>query len=203
MRISLLHRKEKLILTAIEIIDELGIQKLTTREIAKREEVSEATLFRHFTNKNELLIAVLDYFIQFDEDILQSTKVHNLKPMEAITYLISSYAEYYENYPAIVSIMLIFHVLHDEADLSDKIKEIQNKRTTAMQSLVEMAIKESELPIEVDPYLLAVTIQGFFRETCFNWKLSNSAFSLKERSLDTLEMLLTAIHKKVAKQILS
>ena len=48
---NILHRKEQLILTAIEIIDEIGIQRLTTREIAKRQQISEATIFRHFKIK--------------------------------------------------------------------------------------------------------------------------------------------------------
>jgi AcrR family transcriptional regulator len=111
MGLRVLDRKEQLTLTAIEIIDELGIQNLTTRQIAQRQDISEATLFRHFKNKKELLASVLDYFVQFDTDILQSTKLHNLRPTQALIYLITSYAEYYENYPAISSILQIYNFL--------------------------------------------------------------------------------------------
>jgi AcrR family transcriptional regulator len=75
-----LHRKDRLILTTIDIIDELGIQSLSTREIAKREGVSEATLFRHFKSKNDLLAAVLEYYSKFDDDIYQTTGINKLKP---------------------------------------------------------------------------------------------------------------------------
>ena len=107
MRESILHRKERLIITAIEVIDELGIQGLSTREIARRQDVSEATLFRHYKNKNELLLGVLDHFSKFDNEILQSAKLKNLSAEEAIVYFITSTVEYYENYPAITSIMQI------------------------------------------------------------------------------------------------
>ena len=78
MKDNILHRKILLIITTIDIIDELGIQGLSTREIAKRQGVSEATIFRHYKNKNELLLAVLDYFSQFDEDIFQSTRIKRI-----------------------------------------------------------------------------------------------------------------------------
>lgn len=131
MRESILHRKERLIITAIEVIDELGIQGLSTREIARRQDVSEATLFRHYKNKNELLLGVLDHFSKFDNEILQSAKLKNLSAEEAIVYFITSTVEYYENYPAITSIMQIFDVLRYDNELSDKVKQpnIHNKKS--------------------------------------------------------------------------
>lgn len=196
MGISILHRKEQLVLTAIDIIDELGIQKLTTREIAKRQDISEATLFRHFKNKNELLVAVLDYFIQFDADIFQSSKLHNMRPTEALIYLITSLIGYYENYPAITSILQISAVLLYEDGLSEKIKEIQEKRTSAISQLLEEAKTAGELRKDIDSTMIAVMISGFFREMCFNWKIQNCGFSLKEKMQTTLEMLLMALKDK-------
>jgi len=196
MGISMLNRKERLILTSIEIIDELGFQKLTTREIAKRQDISEATLFRHYKNKNELLIAVLDYFIQFDEDILQSTSLHELDPIKALNYYIASYAEYYENYPAITAILNLLDVLRYEAALADKVKAIQTSRTTMLQQLVENAQKTGEISKQADSEMIAVMISGFIKEICFNWRLDNCGFSLRERTVATLVMLLEAFQKE-------
>lgn len=196
MRMNILHRKEQLILTAIEIIDEIGIQKLTTREIAKRLQISEATLFRHFKNKNELLVAVLDYFVQFDADILQSAKLHKLNSTEALIFLISSYSEYYESYPAVTSIFLVYHVLLNEPELSDKIKEIQTRRTASIEVLIEEAAQAGELSKDIDTSIAAVMVYGSFREMCLNWKISNYKFSLRERSISALEMLLSTFHNK-------
>jgi len=196
MGISILHRKEQLILTTIDIIDELGIQKLTTREIARRQNVSEATLFRHFKNKNELLLAVLDYFTQFDEDILQSTKLHELKPMEALLYHVTSFAEYYENYPAITAILQLFEVLRYEEELADKVKAIQEKRTAMLRLLIEEAQRAGEICQDADCDMIAVMISGFCREICFNWRLAHCKYSLRERTRATLELLMDTFRSK-------
>ncbi len=190
MRDYLLHRKDRLLITTVEIIDELGIQGLSTREIAKRQGVSEATLFRHYKSKNELLIAVLDYFSQFDGDIYYSTKLKDLKPTEAIYYFIGATAEYYENYPAITSIMQLMDVLRYDAELSDKVNEIYENRIAIIKKLIIDAQLSCDIRPDLDSENLSVMISGFCREICLKWRLEDRKFSLKQRTLSSLDMFL-------------
>ncbi len=193
MVMNILHRKEQLILTTIDIIDELGIQKLTTREIAKRQNISEATLFRHYKNKNELLIAVLDYFIQFDADILQSAKLSHLPPKEALIYFITSMTEYYENYPAITTLLQIFDVLLYEEELADKVKEIQKDRISMITGFLDEARQAGELPEDLSSDSIALIISGYFRELCFHWKLEQYSFSLRDKMISILKRVLNIV----------
>lgn len=190
MKDLLLHRKDRMIITAIEILDELGIQGLSTREIARREGVSEATLFRHYRNKNELLIAVLNYFSKFDEDIFLSAKLKNVSAKEAIFYIVSSSVEYYENYPGITSIMQLLDVLSYDPDLRDKTKSIVNNRFIFIKTLVEKAQKEGELLPNADSGSITELICGSSREICLLWRINGRDFSLKERTLSAITMLL-------------
>lgn len=189
-----LHRKESLIITAIDIIDELGIQGLSTREIARREGVSEATLFRHYSNKKELLRAVLDYFCKFDYDIFQSAELMKLKPCDSIRFFVELSVEYYENYPAITSIMQVFEAVRYESDLEEKIKEILNNRTGFIQQLIEKAKEEGELSKDINSEDLADLISGLCREICLKWRIIDRDFSLKERTMETLDMVLNSLY---------
>lgn len=188
MEKNILHRKERLIITAVEIIDDLGIQGLSTREIAKRQEVSEATLFRHFKNKNELLVAVLDYFAKFDLDIYNSAKLK--KPEEVIHFFIKSYAEYYENYPAITSILQIFDVLRYEPDLKDKVIEIYDNRNKYLSQLIEEVQQKGVLRSDVNNEVLANIILGTNREICLKWRIHGKYFSLRSEVLSVLNEIL-------------
>lgn len=190
MEENILHRKERIIITTIDIIDEIGILSLSTREIARRQGVSEATLFRHFKSKNDILIAVLDYFSQFDTDIYQSTILKKLKPIDAVIYYVTANTEYYENYPAITSIMQIFDVLKGEQGLTDKINEIKNRSTHYLKLLIEEAQLVGNLRVEIDSEILALMISGLCREICLTWRLSGKNFSLKEKTLIALKLLL-------------
>jgi AcrR family transcriptional regulator len=46
-------RKEQIKEAALEIIYQSGINKFTTRRLAEKIGISEATIFRHFISKNE------------------------------------------------------------------------------------------------------------------------------------------------------
>lgn len=190
MGISLLHRKDALILTAIDIIEELGIQSLTTREIAKRQNVSEATIFRHYRNKNELLLAVLNYYMQYDEDIYQSVHMADLSPMDAIRFCVMKHAEYYQNYPAITSIMQLCDVFRYNGELDEKVKEIMYNRTKMLTQLIEIAQQEGDIPIEYDSEIISNMILGFMREICLNWRLDNYSFSYMDRIKASLDLFL-------------
>ncbi|AKL96902.1 transcriptional regulator TetR family [Clostridium aceticum] len=192
---ELLHRKERIILTTIEVIDEYGIQGFSTREIARRQGVSESTIFKHFSSKNELILAVLNHYSQYDHDIIQSTELKKIKGVEAITYLVGAYATYYENYPAITAITQVYDTLNINPELAGKIKEIFTTRIDAIEKLVCEAQEEGTISSDIDAEKLAITIISSFRTICLKWRMEGYSFSLKEYILSTLKMLLDVFTK--------
>jgi len=62
--------RERLLDAATEILNRVGIQGATTREIARRAGVNEVTLFRHFKSKEQLLRAVLQRGLAAEAAIL-------------------------------------------------------------------------------------------------------------------------------------
>jgi len=192
MTINFLHRKESVILTAIEIIDELGIQGLSTREIAKRQGISEGTLFRHFKSKNEIVIAVLDYFSKYDADIFDSVKLKRLKSKEAIIFLIDSHVSYYENYPAITAVTQLYGVLSAEPDFTEKIKSIFFGRMNFLKEVIEGGQRAGEIKPDIDSDVAAHIIDGTFRSICLTWRMNGRKFPLREKMLLAVNVLLEA-----------
>ncbi|MBB6216225.1 AcrR family transcriptional regulator [Anaerosolibacter carboniphilus] len=189
---ALLHRKESIILTAVEIIHELGIQGLSTREIARRQEISEGAIFKHFKNKNEILLGVLEHYSQYDTDIIESIAMKSLKPIEAIKYFVRAYAEYYENYPAITAIAQAYDVFSCDPKLAWKIKDIFDIRNQFIVKMVGEAQAAGEILPHVNIENLSDVIVGLCNSICLKWRLNHFNFSLKERTLSTLEMILSA-----------
>lgn len=187
---KLLHTKESLILSTIVVISEQGLQGLTTREVAKRQGISESTIFKHYKTKNELILAVLEYFAQYDQAIIESLGLKEFKPIEAITYFVEAYVTYYENYPEITAITLSYEGLMHEVGLSEVVKRIFTKRFNTIQSLIEDAKCQNEIPKNVDTDSLADLIIGLERVVILRWRLNYYNFSLKDQTLTALKMLL-------------
>lgn len=194
---KLLHTKESLILSTIEVINEHGLQGLTTREVAKRQGISESTIFKHYKSKNELILAVLEYFSQYDQAIIDSLGLKEFKPIEAIMYFVEAYVTYYENYPEITAITLSYEGLMHEAELSDVVKSIITQRINTIQTLIEEAKRQSQIPGHVDTESLADLIIGLERMVILRWRLANHNFSLKEHTLTALKLLLDVFEQSV------
>lgn len=189
---DILHRKDRLIITTLDVIDEIGIMNLSTREIASREGVSEATLFRHYKNKNDLLMSVLDTFTKFDNDLYQTTMLKNLSPLDSIRFLINSLATFYENYPAITVITQLMDTLRYEPELEEKVRSIVFLRSQFFEKLIDEAKKCNEIREDVNTENAADVISGTFREICLKWRL-NRNFSLKDRIISSTNAILNSI----------
>ena len=55
------ERRQQLLHVAMRLFSERGFSGTTTKEIAGAASVSEATVFKHFANKDELYSAILDH----------------------------------------------------------------------------------------------------------------------------------------------
>ncbi|MBP2645972.1 MAG: transcriptional regulator TetR family, partial [Firmicutes bacterium] len=193
-------RKESVILSAVEIIDELGIQGLSTREIAKRQGISEGTLFRHFRSKNDIIAAVLDFYSKYDEDIFHSVRLKHLKAKAAIVFVTDAYATYYENYPAITAITQLYSVLLHQQDFAAKVNSILHGRRNCFRQIIENGQKEGEIRPEADSSILADIIGGTFDMVCLMWRLGGYSFSLRGRMLLAVNTLLESFSLQNTKE---
>ncbi|MCX7773526.1 MAG: TetR/AcrR family transcriptional regulator [Clostridia bacterium] len=192
MGTPLIQRKDTILATTIEVINEYGIQAFSTREVAKREGVSEAAIFKHFPRKIDLLLAVLNYFTLYDEDIIESAKMKNLGPLDALLYMTELYTRYYENYPAITSIYLSYDVLSLDPELSPKVQTVLSIRTQFISEKFNAAIEQGLLNPSLKTELLVETLLGTLKEICFEWRLSKYEFPLCKKSMEAVHMLLGA-----------
>ncbi|WP_088189602.1 TetR/AcrR family transcriptional regulator [Desulfosporosinus sp. FKA] len=192
---KLLPTKENLILSTIAVISEFGLQRLTTREVAKKQGISESAIFKHYKTKDELILAVLNHFSQYDRAIAESLWLKKLDPIQAIIFFIESYVTYYENYPEITAITLSYEALSREAKLADVVYRIFADRLNIIRSLINDAKRQKEIDTEVDSNGLADLIMGLERVAILRWRLENYNFSLKDYTLKTLKQTLNVFQK--------
>lgn len=196
---QLLHRKESVVLTAIEIIDDLGFLGFSTKEIAKRQGISEGTLFKHFRSKNEIILAVLDHYSKFDLDIFESTmefRTRNKSATEMVRFWVDAYGTYCENYPAITALAQLYDVLSYDAVLWERVQEIYKKRFLYAKKIVESIQETGEFSSDIDSAVLAEILTGSFRVICLTWRMDGRKYSLREKLLSSFNAIIDVLKKK-------
>jgi AcrR family transcriptional regulator len=179
-------RKDGIILSAIEIIEDLGIQGLSTKEIAMRQGIVESALYRHFQSKDDILLAVLEYFSQFDEAVAKTVAEKKMSPVQGVVYMMKTYAEYYESYPAITAVYEAFAVFLRNPHTRQLWKDIYDNRIQCLENLLVQGQRQKVIGGTFSSRELADLIQGYFQVQIIKWRMSGYCFSLKETVLSTV-----------------
>lgn len=186
---NLIHRKEKIIFTAIEVINELGIQALSTKKIAQKQEIAESTIFKHFENKSALLLAVLDFYSQYDDDICASVQLKELRGIRALEYYLDSYISYYENYPAITAITQGLDELRYIDDLSERARLIVVKRYECVRQIIQNAQTKGDISSKYDSQIFADIYMGTINGIIRRWRMENYQFDLAMRCREAMNLV--------------
>lgn len=190
MKKSYISRKDSIVLSAVEIIDELGIHALSIRELAKRQGVTEPAIYRHFTNKQEILLAVLDYYSNYDKFIAATIQEREFSAKEALVFVVKSYMEYYENDPPLTAITVSYDFLQSDAAMGAKLKGILESRYRLIFGIVDEGKKKGELMGSYEAEDLTHLILGATTFMAHRWRLGHYNFPLKEETLKTVKSLL-------------
>lgn len=186
-----ISRKDRIILSAIDIINELGIQGLSTKELANRQNINESALYRHFKNKDAIILGVLDFFSQYDVSIYNTVMNKNSSPKQRVMSYLSAYLEYYESYPAITAILLHYESLSHEAIAREKIADIRERRMYHLTSLIHAFNIDHKLHETFNPEELSCLINGFCDTTILKWRMAGCSYSFKNEAIETIKKLLS------------
>lgn len=190
-RLSTEQRQEMIIDEAIKIIHSGGYQSLSIRELSKQVHISEPAIYRHFLNKEDIILGILNRMVDFDhlleKDILMKKNVK-----DKIRHFLLFHFDFLENKPEMTSVLFAEDMFDQSEILRDRLMFIIQKRKNLLKTILNDAKKNGEL-VDVELADLQSMILGLIRMIVLEWRLSNFGFSLTGRGkgiLKTLEKLI-------------
>jgi TetR/AcrR family fatty acid metabolism transcriptional regulator len=185
-----LKRKEKVIITAIDILNDAGIQGLTTKELARREGITEPAIYRQYDSKQDIILAILDRYALFDEVIINTIKEQDMDPLQGILYFAEAYAGYYQSYPQITTVMFSFDVFRYEEETNNRMTAIMKRRSDFVAGLIERGQEQDVFDRGINAADLADVILGLIWSATYKWRLDDSKGDLKKRITEALKWML-------------
>jgi AcrR family transcriptional regulator len=190
-RLSTEERQLQIIDEAIKIIHEKGYHALAVRELAARVGVSEAALYRHFKNKEDIIRGILNRMWQGGVSVEQ--KLERLSdPKEKLDLFITSQLEYFEKYPEMTSVVFSEDIFQPSESLNRRLEQVINYRLKIVRKLLDEARNKYNI-VDIDTEDLSIVILGYVRMSVLEWRRANFSYSLKERGqrlLDTLKKII-------------
>lgn len=183
---SFVSRKDRIIASAIEIISDSGLSALTTKNLAQKENMSEALMYKYFGGIDEVLVEVVDYFSKFDERIRHTVKGKDGSNIDKLRNYFEAYATYYDNYYAISTLMLQYEELLHNIDTRDKIAWCITERLGFLSDLFKQAIDNNEIIDTFTPDELAKTITGVIMAYILSRRITYHKRTFKQEIMDYL-----------------
>jgi AcrR family transcriptional regulator len=191
-RLSGAERKRQIIEVTMDVVAQYGVQGTTTSRIAAAAGVSEATLYRHFASRTEMLLAALDLVYERVFRVIRGADQENaLDRLRAIgrlhSAIVSSKVDGYV-YP-----LFEFVAAPPEVGLRDALAERERSSISALAAILEDGKSQGAIRPEIDTEQLAWELVGVYWSQDISYLMGLSEYATAERSSNMLERILKSI----------
>ncbi len=181
------ERQLEIIKAACRRIDEKGIQELTTKNLAADLGLSEAALYRHFRSKNEILLALLDFFyLQLKPRVARALAEKGTAPERLERFMLAPISLFAEN-PAVVGVIFSDGIFHFDQVLREKIQEIIQFNQQTLVGILAEGQQKGEFRQDVLAAQLAPMVMGSMRFTVLKWKMDGRSYGLLAAAAEACE----------------
>lgn len=190
---ELSERQQQIIEASIGLIDQLGIQGFTIKNLSKEIGISEPAIYRHFESKVEILSTILDGFKQrVGLYHRNSGEQNNKDPRQQIEAFFQMVFKVFSENPTMVSVIFAEEIFRNEPMLTQKVTEIQDLNEENVGNLIaQLPLNEKvgDQPVES----LTTMFFGSVRLLVRKWRMSDRGFDLKREGKQLIETILNVI----------
>ena len=172
-------RQQEIIETALGLINENGIQNLTIKNLSKKLGITEPAIYRHFENKIQILVSVLDLMKQNSNDIFSSELKSEESAVQKIEQLFKKHFRSFSEMPSLASVVFSEEIFRNEKVLIEKISELIEQNNKILLTILNEGQNNNELRNDIDAAHLAVIIMGALRLFVKKWQISGFTFDLQ------------------------
>ena len=150
MNTEITERQQEIINVSIELIAESGIQSLTIKNLAKKIGFAESAIYRHYENKVQILLAILDFFRQSTEHLFTNQLNSTDNAIVRIENLFQNHFNKFSVSPSLVSVIFSEEIFRNEVELTEKVKEIMSRNATILTAIIETGQKNDEIRTDIE-----------------------------------------------------
>lgn len=186
-RLNTEQRQNMIIDEAIKIIHNGGYQSLSIREIATKVKISEPAIYRHFLNKEDIILGILNRILDFDH-LLEKEILSKKSARNKLKHFILFHFDFLQKNPEMTSVLFSEEMFNQSEILRKRLIFIIQKRRILLLNIFQEAKEANEL-ISDDINELLTLILGVIRMVVLEWRLSGFNFSLPERGKNSIKLL--------------
>lgn len=186
------ERREELLESALEVIHEDGFDSLTVRRLAEKVGISEAAVYRHFDDKEEVVRKTAERV--FSTEVMNSEKEFE-DPEDMLENFFKTLFGKLEEKPKITAIIFHGEIFAEYPEIREMFREHRSEKKSQIERMIESGQKSGDFDETVDPSVAATIITGSVMMTVKEWREDGFEHSLTDRA-EELSKEISAILEK-------
>jgi AcrR family transcriptional regulator len=136
-------RKSQIVQTALLLVNEHGVDAVSTQLIADTIGRSQGVVFRHFPHKEILWSSVFEWLRERLEAVwAEAGRFHDgAEPLETLERMFRGHIRLIDEYPGLAKLVMSDHLRHQYPGLSASFGELHRRYQRQVVSLIEEAIR--------------------------------------------------------------
>jgi len=180
-------RKAEIVATTLRLADELGPDRLTTQAVADAVGLTQPAIFRHFSSKQVLWLAVADTIAEGMAAAWERDLANKTDPLERLVALVLVQFRQIEANPAIPAILHSRELQTENADLRARFGTLMKRFQSQLRSELTQAREIGQIRSDLAPEDGAVLLISLIQGMAIRWSLGNRAFALATEGARVLD----------------
>jgi AcrR family transcriptional regulator len=189
-------RQLEIIEAAGRILSSSGVSGLTIKNLAKEMQFSESAIYRHFTSKEEIIVAMLDFLAASMAERLAKAVQSGDNPEEKFRKLFQSQFTFFKKHPHFVVAVFSDGLMEQSQRINEAIVKIIDIKMERLMPLILEGQQKGIFTNEIAAEELMHIIIGTFRLQMFKWRLAHFEFDIKRSGNKIIQSLLKIIKNK-------
>lgn len=183
-----LVRRRQIVGAVLELLAEAQIEAVTTRSIARRLEISQPALFRHFRSRDAILAAVLAQVRADLGAVAEGALQAPGGPLAGLGYLVEGLLAYVEANPGVPR-LLFGSVVGPRDEVQVGLRAMLALQVGLVSALVQEGQAAGVLAAG-EPEALAAGLVGMIQGYILQWEVADRAYPLPARAASLLALWL-------------
>ena len=172
-------RQNQIIQESIQLIANKGIQGLTIKNISKAIGISEPAIYRHFENKDDIILAIISTMKQSTEEELSHVDENN-PTIENIKKMIQGHTNRFIKNPSLTAIIFSEEIFNNNSILVKPIRMMMNRNQNKLIAMIEKGQASGDVRKDIQAEQISLMVIGSFRFLVSKWTIMKFDFDLKK-----------------------
>ena len=155
------ERRLQILQTLATMLQEPGADRVTTAALARRLQVSEAALYRHFASKAQMFEGLIE-FIETSVfgliNQISSQEPDGLRQLRAICSMLLGFAQ---KNPGMTRVLVGDALVTEDDRLQNRINQLVDRLEASIKQCFRTAVTQGRLPADTDPTVRAGVLCAF------------------------------------------